>query len=277
MNARPTINSRWVVPLQKRGNVGKSTVLSVLAEYLDHRHVPWRGFDLDGDHRTFSRLFPDQVALREVAEEPESEIIKIARASEEQPVTLIDPRAHMADLIMGAWEIIRFPEQLATVGGRVTVLLFPGDDLELLTDIDATVSRLGDRVDYVVVRNPARQPRTRMFDGSALEEDLNRLGAAYLEMPTLLALARNHLGALEAELGRGITHTEAVANRELRLDPMIRLIIEDWLRTCFRRFDAIAGKVLPTEFAARIPKVDAGAVDKVPRITRGAKINKANL
>lgn len=277
MRAAPTINRRWVLPVQKRGNLGKSTLVSVLAQYLDHRQVPWRGFDLDGDHRTFSRLFPDQVALREITDEPEAEIIKIARTSGEQSVVLIDPRAHMADMIMRAWEMIRFSEQFGKDGGRATVLLFPGDDLEILSDIDATVSRLSDTVDYVIVRNPARQPRTRMFDGSALEEDLVRLGAAFVEMPTLLALARNHLAALEAELGRGITHTEAIANRELALDPMIRLIVEDWLRSCFRRFDAIAAKLLPTEFAARITPVDAGVVDRAPRITRGAKINKSNL
>jgi hypothetical protein len=58
--------------------------------------------------------------------------------------------------------MIKFPQYFSGRGGRITVLLFPGDDLEILTDIDGLVARLGDAVDYVIVRNPARQPRCRM-------------------------------------------------------------------------------------------------------------------
>ncbi len=271
------VERRWILPIQKRGNLGKSTTVAVLAQYLEHHGVSWRGFDLDPDHRTFSRLFPSPVSLCEIADEAEAEVIKIARSSGEVAVTLIDPRAHMSDMIMRAWAMIRFPERFAEAGGRATVLVFPGDDLELLTDIDTTVTQLGQSVDYVVVRNPARQPRTRMFNGSALEEELVRLGAVFLEIPVLLALARNHLSALEAELGRGVSHVEAVKNLELPLDSMVRLIVEDWLRTCFRNLDVIARKILPGEFAAQIRQVDAGAASKASGIVRGAKINRQNL
>jgi hypothetical protein len=251
--------------------------MAVLAQYCDRRSVPWHGFDLDPEHATFSRLFPEEVILQPLGDEPEAEVLKIVRRCIGKPVTLIDPRAHLSDIILRSWDMIRFPEHFAAQGGRITVPLFPGDDLEILTDIDGLVSRLGDKVDYLVVRNPARQPRTRMFDGSPLEEDLQRLGAAFLELPALLAVARNHLAALEAELGRGVTHLEAVANRELPFDGMIRLVIEDWVRTVFRRFDQVAGKLLPTEEAAKITRVDTAAVGSAPRITRGAKINKTNL
>ena len=271
------IQHRYVTCLQRRGNLGKSTLIAALAQWLDQRGVMWRGFDLDTDHRSFSRLFRDSAVLRELGNEPETEVIKIARASIEAPVTLVDPRAHIADVVLRGWDMIRFPETLAAAGGRITALLFPGDDLEILTDIDALVTQLGAGVDYVIVRNPARQPKTRMFDGSALEEDLVRLGAAVLEMPALLAWARNHLSALETELGRGVSHVEVVANRELPIDGMVRLIIEDWVRVLFRRFDQIADKLLPSADAAKIASVDTAAVGSAPRITRGAKINKTNL
>ncbi|MBK9990938.1 MAG: ATPase [Verrucomicrobia bacterium] len=251
--------------------------MAALAQYCDQRGVPWLGFDLDPEHATFSRLFPEEVILQPLGDEPEAEVIKIFRRCTETPVTLIDPRAHLSDVVLRGWDMIRFPEQFSAQGGRITTVVFPGDDLEILTDIDGLVSRLGDKVDYLVVRNPARQPRSRMFDGSPLEDDLKNLGAAFLELPHLLAVARNHLSALEAELGRGITHLEAVANRELPLDGMIRLVVEDWIRTSFRRFDQVADKLLPTEYAAKITRVDTATVVSAPRITRGAKINKTNL
>ncbi|MFT3784076.1 MAG: hypothetical protein QM790_18880 [Nibricoccus sp.] len=263
--------------IQRRGNIGKSTTIAALAQYYDQRRVQWKGYDLDPEHTTFSRFFPDQVKLQPLGDEPEADLLKIIRSCAETPVTLVDPRAHLSDAILRGWNMVRFPERFAEQDGRITVLLFPGDDLEILTDIDGVVSQLGNAVDYLVVRNPARQPRTRMFDGSALEEDLVRLNAVFVEVPTLLTVARNHLAALETELGRGVTHLEAAANRELPLDGMIRLVVEDWIRTVFRHFDHVADILLPTDYAAKIKRVDAGPLSNGPRVTRGAKINKANL
>jgi hypothetical protein len=271
------IKHRLVTCLQLRGNLGKSTALGALAQYCGERNVPWRGFDLDFDNRSFSRLFPETVSLRELGDEPEGEIIKLVRGCTQVPVTIVDPRAHIADKILRAWEMIKFPQNFGSEGGRISVLLFPGDDLEILTDIDALVTRLGDSVDYVIVRNPARQPRFRMFQGSELEGDLARLGAVTLEVPTLLAMARNHMAALEVELGRGVTHVEAVANRELPLDGMVRMVVEDWAKTMFRRLDRVAGSLLPTAYAAKLAPVDTAQLVDAPSTKRGAKINNRNL
>lgn len=272
-----TVEHRLVTCLQVRGNLGKSTVLGALAQYCEQRNVPWRGYDLDGDHRSFSRLFPETVSLRELSEEPEGDIIKIARGCTEVPMTIVDPRAHIADKVFRGLEIIKFTENFAIEGGRISVLLFPGDDLELLTDIDALVTRLGDSVDYIVVLNPARQPRYRMFQGSELERDLVQMGAVTLEVPTLLAVARNHLAALEVELGRAVTHVEAAANRELALDGMVRMVVEDWVKMLFRRFDCVAGNFLPTAYAAKIVSVDTAPHRDAPSPKRGAKNNYLNL
>ena len=272
-----TVLHRLVLCVQQRGNLGKSTLLAGFSQYCEQRNVPWQGFDLDPDHRSLVRLFPDNSTLLELGNEPEGELIKLVRKSTAAPVTIIDPRAHLGETVLRAWEMVRFPDTFAAAGGRITVLLFPGDDLEILTNIDAVVSRLADSVDYVIVRNPARQPCTRMFDGSELEADLLRLGAVTLELPTLLAFARNHLAALEAELGRGVTHVEAVADLDLPLDGMVRLILEDWLQTIFRRFDAIAGHLLPSVYAEKIERVDTAPTATAPRTLRGAKINRQNL
>lgn len=261
-----------IAPVVKRGNLGKSTAITAIAGWLEQRGIRWRGFDLDPDHGSFSRLFPDCTRLVSLGEELEGDVIKVLRDAIAAPVTLLDPRAHLSGTILRAWEMIRFPETFAVQGGRVVVLVFPADDLEVMADLDETVTRLGDRVQYVVVRNPARSPRTRMFDGSELEAELQRLGAAFVEIPVLLALARNHLAAKEAALGRGVPPAEAVANRELGLDPMVRLLVEDWLRTIFRRFDAIAAHLLPVALASAIVPVDAPATANAPS-RRGAKLN----
>ena len=266
-----------IVPVVKRGNLGKSTCITQLASWLDHIEVQWRGFDLDPDHASFSRLFPENVRLVSLGTEPEGDLINITRQATESPVTLIDPRAHISQHLLQAWEIVKFPEHFSESKGRITVLLFPADDLEVMSDMDAVVSQLRDRVEYLVVRNPARSPRSRMFDGSELEKELQQLGAAFFEMPPLLSLARNHLAALEVELGRGVSAVEAASNRELPLDSMVRLVLDDWIRNVFRRFEGIAERILPSSHLQKAVSVDSNTKRKAPVVIRGAKINRTNL
>jgi hypothetical protein len=271
-----SIHHRLIVPMQARGNVGKSTTLGALGGWLEQHAVQWRGFDLDPDHRSFARLFPEKVALAPLGDEPEGDLIKLLRGCANLPVTVIDPRAHLSEILIRGFELIRFPETFADADGRVTVLLFPADDLEVMTDMDQTVSRLGGTVDYVVVKNRARAPRTRMFDGSELEGELQALGAEVLEFPALLSVARNHLAALEADLGRGVCHAEAVMNLDLPLDSLVRMVIEDWIKGIFRKFDRIAGKLLPVDLAAGLGSEQASLPPAMP-IRRGAKINRSNI
>jgi len=275
-NPMKSIHHRLIVPMQARGNVGKSTTLGALGGWLEQHAVQWRGFDLDPDHRSFARLFPEKVALAPLGDEPEGDLIKLLRGCAGLPVTVIDPRAHLSEILIRGFELIRFPETFADADGRVTVLLFPADDLEVMTDMDQTVSRLGGTVDYVVVKNRARAPRTRMFDGSELERELQALGAEVLEFPALLSVARNHLAALEADLGRGVCHAEAVMNLDLPIDSLVRMVIEDWIKGIFRKFDRIAGKLLPVDLAAGLGAEWASPPPAVP-IRRGAKINRSNI
>lgn len=88
-------------------------------------------------------------------------------------------------------------------------------------------------------------PYTRFLDGSPLEKTLHSHGAAFLNLPALLADTRNHLRAHEARLGRGLSPAEALKNSELQLDLVHLLVLEDWLGETFRQFDAIAGHLLP--------------------------------
>ena len=266
----------WSV--QTRGACGKSTVAAVLGQFLDENAVPWRGFDLDPDHRNFVRLYPENVQCCELGNEPEADVIRVIRRCTDTPVSIIDPRAHLSEVILRAWEMVRFQETIAKSGGRVTVLVYPSDDLEVMTDIDSTVSRLQQSVDYIVVKNRGRAMRTRMYDGSALQADLGRLNASEVEVPALLSFARNQIAALEAELGRGISHIEAAKNSDLHVDSMVRLVVEDWLRGAFRELRRARAKIVPTAFVAPSDTVDRDITsERGQRANRGAKINRKDL
>lgn len=270
------ITKRLVIPLARRGNIGKSTFVSAVAQWYDHHSVDWRGYDADVDHQSFSRLFPDSVALTPIGEEPEGDFLSILRKCAEQVVAVVDPRAHLSDVILRTMDMIRFTDSFAEAGGRVTAALFPCDDLEVMSDIDSTVERLGNSVDYLIVRNRARAQRTRMFDDSELQSELMRLGVVELEIPVLLSAARNHIAAHEARLQRGVTHIEAMGNRELGIDPLIRLAIRDWLSGLFRRFDGLATCLLPDSLAASITRQEVRQSVAIPA-RRGGRINSRDL
>ena len=92
-----TTKHRLILPMQAKGNMGKSIEAAARACWLNQRGIPWQGFDLDGDNRTLSRLFPSQVMLTPLSGQAEDldELISILRKTTAKPVTLVDPRAHL--------------------------------------------------------------------------------------------------------------------------------------------------------------------------------------
>jgi hypothetical protein len=271
----PEIKHRLVVPIQTRGNIGKSTEAIARCEWMNRRSICWRGYDLDSFNRTLSTTYPDDVTFVPPTPEPEGEIIKILRRIPDADVTIIDPSAHMNQTILRAFEMVRFAELAASVKARVTVLVFPIDEVSDMDDINATVDTLGDTVDWVVVRNRAKIPRTRFFDGGEIETTLGNYGVAFLDVPSLLSDTRNHLRAIEVRMERGLSPAEVLRNPALKIDMAHRLILEDWIREMFRHFDAIASHLLPSDAAAKITRpIEAAA--KSPR-KRGGAINVENL
>ena len=281
MNPNPNTTSaseirhRLIVPIQTRGGLGKSTVAITLCEWMRQREIQWQGYDLDSFNRTLSTAFPDEVSAVAMGREPEGDIIKVLRKVAQQDVTLIDPSAHMNKTILSAFEKIDFTNFAAGAQVRATVMIYPMDEVSDMDDISETVDVLGNRVDWIVVRNPVRIATTRFFDGSELEATLKTYQAVSLEIPALLSDTRNHLRAHEVQLGRGLSPAEALKNLSLKIDMVHRTILERWLGDLFRRFDAIAAHLVPSVAAKEIQP----ASKTTPRrpLRREAGINLENI
>ena len=109
-NEDPTTSEilhRLVVPIQTRGNLGKSTEAIARCEWMTQRGVLWKGYDLDAFNRTLSTTYPEDVVFVEPGPEPEGELIKIFRCLAQSEVTVIDPSAHMNRTILRAMEMVR--------------------------------------------------------------------------------------------------------------------------------------------------------------------------
>ena len=65
----------------------------------------------------------------------------------------------------------------------------------------------GDRVDYVVVHNPAKV-RTNLFKKSNIEAELKKFGAKEITLPTVTAITLLAIKRAEAKAGRKLSFAE---------------------------------------------------------------------
>ena len=132
-------------------------------EWMSERGVTWKGYDLDAFNRTLSTTYPEDVVFVEPGPEREGELIKIFRHLAQSEVTLIDPSAHMNRTILRAMEMVRLTQLCEAIAARVTVLIYPVDEVSDMDDIAQTVEALGDSVDWIIVRNPVKIPTRSSF------------------------------------------------------------------------------------------------------------------
>ncbi len=246
------IKSRLLATVQSKGNLGKSTECLARIEWLKSLSVEWQAYDLDDAHRSIFKRYPAQTKLITVSG-PESaeQLLRVFRNAGRTPVQIMDARAQATDEILRVIQRTHFLSVAAEHGIRMTVFLFPYDDLATMQNLETIVRELGEAVDYVIVRNPAKNP-TRMFDGSGLQAILTGWGAAEIAMPVLFKSTLLQLDELEARHERGITWAEALGNPELKLDVFARGDLESFLGDMHAGYDAIAGHLLPTDLAGEI-------------------------
>lgn len=256
-----TTTSRLLATVQSKGNLGKSTECLARIEWLNRHAIEWQAYDLDDAHRSIFKRYPSQTKLLTVSG-PESaeQLLRVFRNAGRTPVQIMDARAQVTDEILRVIHRTHFLSIAADQGIRMTVFLFPFDDLATMENLEMIVRELGDAVDYVIVRNPAKN-QTRMYDGSGLQSILQEWGTVEITLPVLFKSTLLQLDELEARHGRGITWSEAIGNRDLKLDVFARGDLESFLTDIFAQYDAIANRLLPTDAAEQIQPLQAAVAD----------------
>jgi hypothetical protein len=173
---------------QSKGNLGKSFEAEFRTAWLDQLGVQWNGSDLDDRHHTFASRHQDAVRSYQLGNEHESKtaLLSLFRRvlKDTAPVHVIDTRAQADALIMAALEELQVLDVCAEQDVRLTFFLFPTDDTESMTNVGRMFLYAGDRVDYVIVHNPAKA-RGDLFKGSSLEQQLAEFGAKAITLPTI--------------------------------------------------------------------------------------------
>ncbi len=250
------INKRIHINPQSKGSLGKSFEAEFRTAWLDYHGIQWNGSDLDDRHHSFADRHPEQVQSYKLGSEDESKstLLGLFRnvSRNDAPVHVIDCRAQADGLIVQALDSLQIISSLATEGIRFTFFLFPSEDTESMNNLLELFYFAGDRVDYVIVHNPAKV-RTNLFKKSNIEAELKRFGAREITLPTVTSITLLAIKRAEAKAGRKLSFAEAATPGAPHLELMLAGEMQWAMQQMFRQYDTIADLLVPSE---QMPEVE---------------------
>jgi len=242
---------------QSKGSLGKSFEAEFRTAWLDYHDIRWNGSDLDDRHHSFFDRHPDQVQSYTLGNDDDSKsaLLGLFRnvARSNTPVHVIDCRAQADGLIVQALQSLQLLESLATQGIRFTFFLFPSEDTESMNNLLELFYFAGDRVNYVVVHNPAKV-RTNLFKKSNIETELKKFGAKEITLPTVTSITLLAIKRAEAKAGRKLSFAEAATPGSVHLELMLAGEMQWAMQQMFRQYDLIADLLVPSE---QMPEVES--------------------
>lgn len=245
---------RLITAIEAKGGVGKTTETLARIPWYDSLGVKWQGFDLDGDNQTFYRSYKEMVQLVPF-DGPETypDIVKILQRVEKSDadVTVMDVRAHADTGILSVFDHTKFLERAADHGVRITALVFPVEELDVLANLAHVIEKLGEKVDWLVVKNLGRTPRFDLWDGCSVRTQLQAMDAIEIEMPVLLSNARNALAQADSKHDRGL---RLDGLESMGFDDIVLGLIDDWRERMAEKYARAGRYLVPTTLMDRLPK-----------------------
>jgi hypothetical protein len=235
---------------QSKGSLGKSFEAEFRIAWLDYHGIHWNGSDLDDRHHSFADRHPEQVQSYKLGSDDESKstLLGLFRnvSRSDAPVHVIDCRAQADGLIVQALDSLQIISSLATEGIRFTFFLFPSEDTESMNNLLELFYFAGDRVDYVIVHNPAKV-RTNLFKKSNIEAELKRFGAREITLPTVTSITLLAIKRAEAKAGRKLSFAEVATPGTSHLELMLAGEMQWAMQQMFRQYDAVADLLVPSK------------------------------
>ncbi len=244
------ITKRIHINPQSKGSLGKSFEAEFRTAWLDYHGIGWNGSDLDDRHHSFADRHPQQVQSYTLGNDDDSKstLLGLFRyvSRSDAPVHIIDCRAQADGLIVQALESLQLLESLAVQGIRFSFFLFPSEDTESMNNLLELFYFAGDRVDYVVVHNPAKV-RTNLFKKSNIEAELKKFGAKELTLPVVTSITLLAIKRAEARAGRKLSFADVAYPEAPHLEPMLAGEIQWAVQKMFRQYDATADLLVPVQ------------------------------
>jgi hypothetical protein len=203
--------SHLIIAPQSAGRIGKSTAAEAVLTWAKFAGIDHVILDLDAEHKTLSQRYPDQSSVFPEAASSDDGFMELLDAVSEAPAPVIvaDFPAQATDHLLRQLAERNGLEILDAAGVTVTCLIFPADDTAARQSAVKCVTTLGERVKWLVVRQPGPKPLIENWSESGLGKKLAELGAGELELPRLSVSTREAYEDACKEAGRWLSLEEA--------------------------------------------------------------------
>ena len=228
---------RLILIMNGKGGVGKSTFAINLVQHYKDLGLPHRSVDTDNENSTLKRFHNDADFVDLSLPRGLDLLIRLVEKTE---TVLVDCRAASTDLILGYLAEVNALDILTSLQTRLTVVMPVNHEPDSIEQICVIAGALGDRCDYVVVRNQVHSEHFSLYDNSNIRKRLlDELGACEITMPKLydwLVTALNQ---------HNLTVTAAIAPGEISLIDRQRLL--NWQRTLVAQIELAGSFLLPEQ------------------------------
>ncbi len=179
---RPLGTKRLIVPATSKGGVGKSYLTLNLCEWLRAQELPFVAFDPDWCNSTLTRFYPEAEFI-DISETVHLD--NVIRAFERTDLVLTDGVGSLQSKFIDWLEETRVFDMREELSLDITMLLIIEEDKETVFQAGQAVERVGDRANWLVVRNLKTSPVTEIYDNSNARKSLLELGAKEITIERL--------------------------------------------------------------------------------------------
>ena len=183
----PERTKRAVVIAADKGGVGKSTWLTQLVQFYveAYPNVRVRAFDPDDTNRTLLSLQPEHTTYIDVSR-PDALDLPIGQLIEDKiDVAVLDGLGSLQTKTFVRWtNEVKFYEMAATYKIAPTYVLLLEQDADTVRQSTNMIERIGNQVDWLVVRNYKQGDNLSLWDNcKARERVLGELGGVEVCFP----------------------------------------------------------------------------------------------
>ena len=236
------MTKRLVIVLNGKGGVGKSFFATNFVQYIKDRQEPHHAIDTDNENSTLKRYHREAGFVD--LNDPRG-LDTLFAAVDTSPLVVMDGRAASTDLILDYFAEVSAFELLDGMNAGLTLAIPINHEADSVTQAKLISDALGDRCQYLVVKNQAHSEHFAIYEKSRTRSRLiDELHAGEMVMPRmydwLVAALNQH----------NLTVTDALKHEAFNLVDRQRL--KNWQRSFFTQVDEHQDVLLsPSEPASR--------------------------
>jgi len=173
---------RLILVAMDKGGVGKSFFTILLTQWLQSIPRPFLAFDPDYQNSTLTRFVPESQFLDIRHSENLDRIIEVMQ---EHPLVLVDGVGSQQRIFLDWLEETNLLKLRQAMRLELTLVLIVEEDKDTVHQAGEAVSRIGNQVDWLVVKNQKTMASSRIYDQSKARKELLGCGAKEITLPKL--------------------------------------------------------------------------------------------